>query len=335
MSIVYDYEVASNHDHLVELFERGNALAMESLTPETASIIDAFPFLLSLPEWFPGSFFRRKAVVSRDCATQMIAEPFDYATSSEHEATGSGASTVALDLLKNTKDVDDPSQLQLLKDTCATAFVAGAETTASTLQCFMFAMLQHPEVQERAQAEIDMVVGTNRLPNFDDRPNLPYIEATFMETLRMYPVVPLAIPHGTTDDDIYEDVFIPKGSAVVANIWAMHRNEDDYPEPDIFKPERFLVDGRLNGDKSTDSLAFGFGRRVCPGRYTADGSVWAAIVSILYAFKITKAVDEQGKEVDFEPTFSTGVTTCPNPFPCSITLRSSNINIHKLSTEDI
>ena len=55
----------------------------------------------------------------------------------------------------------------------------------------MLAMLQHPEVQERAQAEIDAVVGTSRLPDFDDRPNLPYVEAILMELLRMYPVAPL------------------------------------------------------------------------------------------------------------------------------------------------
>lgn len=106
----------------------------------------------------------------------------------------------------------------------------------------------------------------------------------------------------------------------------MHRNEDVYPEPEVFKPERFLVDGRLNEDKSIDSLAFGFGRypdissfrrmsltllvrRVCPGRYTADSSLWAAIVSILSAFRITKAIGKQGEQLDFEPTFSHGVTT--------------------------
>ena len=59
------------------------------------------------------------------------------------------------------------------------------------LHWFMLAMLQHPEVQERAQAEIDAVVGTNRLPDFGDRPNLPYVEAILMEILRMYPVAPL------------------------------------------------------------------------------------------------------------------------------------------------
>ena len=101
MSIVYDYEVAPGHDHLVELFERGNVLALESLVLETASIIEAFPFgkystlhhtprailtcvsALSLPEWLPGAVFRAKAAISKECATQMVEIPFEYARERE------------------------------------------------------------------------------------------------------------------------------------------------------------------------------------------------------------------------------------------------------------
>ncbi|KAG9318126.1 cytochrome P450 [Chiua virens] len=304
MSVVYDYEVAPDHDNLVELFERGNALAMEGLTPETASVIEAFPFVLSLPEWFPGGAYRRKATVSNYCAIEMIEEPFKRAK--QRETMGSSASAVALEFLKRTKDIEDPVQLQLLKDTCATAFVAGAETTTSTLQCFMLAMVHHPEVQDRAKAEIDMVVGTNRLPNFDDRPNLPYVEAILMETLRLF---------------------------FRYTARAMYHNEDVYPEPDVFKPDRFLVDGTLKEEfQFVDSLSFGFGRRMCPGRHTADGSVWAAVVSILCAFKIEKLRDEKGEEIDFEPTFSYGVTTAPYPFPCSITPRLQNKDIRELAS---
>jgi len=197
----------------------------------------------------------------------------------------------------------------------------------------MLAMLQHPEVQERAQAEIDAVVGRNRLPDFDDRPNLPYIEAVLMETLRVYPVGPLGIAHATIADDIYEDIFIPKGFTVMVNIWAINRNKDVYPEPDIFKPERFFVDGKLCKDKPVDSLAYGFGRRVCPGRYNADSSVWAAMTSILSAFKISKMLNEEGEEVGFEPTFTHGgLTTAPHPFPCSIVPRLPNTDVLELLT---
>ncbi|KAG9318129.1 cytochrome P450 [Chiua virens] len=212
MSIVYDYEVAPGHDPLVELFDRGNVLAMEGLTPETSSIVEAFPFgkWLVLLQWFPGGIFRRKATVSHNCAMEMIEEPFKHARNLE--ASSHFGSAVALDLLKRAEDVDDPSQLLLIRNTCATAFVAGAETTASTLQSFMLAMLQYPEVQEKAQAEIDAVIGINRLPNFDDRPNLPYIEAILTETLRMYAVIPLGLAHAVTADDIYENIYIPKGA---------------------------------------------------------------------------------------------------------------------------
>ncbi|KAF9239603.1 cytochrome P450 [Melanogaster broomeanus] len=287
MSIVYDYEIAPDHDHLVELFERGNSLAMEGLTPETASVIAAFPFVLSLPEWFPGASIIRKAAMSKQCAIEMISAAAD----------GNAAAAMAIALLKSAKGTDDPPHLQLVKETCCNS-LSGAETTTTTLHWFILSMLQNPEVQKRAQAEIDTVVGTDRLPHFDDRPSLPYVEAVLRETLRMYPVVPLGLPHATTTDDIYEGHFIPKGSTIVANIWAIYHNEDIYPEPDMAK---------LNDEKSTASLVFGFGRRMCPGRYTADAS----------------AMDEQGNEIDFSPKFTYGVTSAPLPFPCSIAPRRS------------
>ncbi|KAN0093301.1 Cytochrome P450 [Tylopilus felleus] len=326
MSIVYDYEVGPGHDPLVEQLERGIAVGMENMTIEVSAIVDAFPFVLNLPEWFPGAVLKRKAVLSSRCAAQMITEPFEHAE--KRKAMGSDASAVALDLLRSTKDLDDLAQLQLFKETCATSF------STSTLQWFALIMLQHPEVQERAHAEIEAVVGPDRLPNFDDRPNLPYVEAVLLEMLRLYPVAPLGVPHATTADDIYGDIFIPKGSTVVANIWAIERNEDAYPEPDVFKPERFFIDGKLTEEKATDSLGYGFGRRLCPGRYAADAAIWISMVLILSVFKITTARDERGEEVEFEPTFSYGVTTAPGPFPCSIKPRSSNIDIQKLLAVD-
>ncbi|KAF9233443.1 cytochrome P450 [Melanogaster broomeanus] len=313
MSIVYDYEIAPDHDHLVELFERGNSLAMEGLTPETASVVAAFPFgpmFLSstCQSGFQVPASRARLQCLKNMLFGMISEPFEYAR--KREADGTAATAMAIGLTQGT---DDPSHLQLVKETCATAFVAGAETTTTALHWFFLAMLQNPEVQKRAQAEIDTVVGTDRLPHFDDRPYLPYIEAILRETLRMYPVVPLGVPHATTTDDVYDGLFIPKGGFITTKIFIQSQT--------VFKPERFFVDGELNDEKSTASHAFGFGRRMCPGRYTADASVWIAIASILSTLNISKALDEQGNDIDFNPTFTYGVTTAPVPFPCSITLR--------------
>ncbi|KAG9310093.1 cytochrome P450 [Chiua virens] len=333
LSLVYDYDVTGD-DHLVETFGHMIGLALEGMTPETSSIVEAFPFVLSLPEWLPGGSFRRKAKVCHVYTMQLIEEPFKYAR--DCQATGTGESAAAFGLLKHTEGIDDPSQLQLLKETCATAFIAGAAAIASTLLHFMLAMVQNPEVQERAHAEIDAVVGSDRLPMFDDRPNLPYIEAILMEILRMYTIVPLGIAHATVADDVYEDLFIPKGCTVVANVWSMCHDEVTYPEPNVFKPERFFVDGKLIEDmKFVNSLSFGFGRRLCPGRHVADGSIWAAVISILWACKISKASNEKGEEVDFEPAFSYGFATLPLPFPCSIVPRQVNENIHELSAAEI
>ena len=145
-------------------------------------------------------------------------------------------------------------------------------------------MITHREVQKRAQEEIDRVIGSSRLPDLTDRPNLPYIDAIYRELLRHSPPVALGIPHALAEDDVYKGYFLPKGiyhvevhpfltiligAVVFANIWAMAHDENVYPDPFTFKPERFLnVDGSLNDDNRI--LAYGFGRRQVSCRQRAD-----------------------------------------------------------------
>ena len=80
-------------------------------------------------------------------------------------------------------------------------------------------MIQHPEILQKAQKEIDAVVGTARLPTFSDRPNLPYVNAIVLEVLRWNPAVPLGLAHRLTTDDVYRGYVFPKGTVVWANIW--------------------------------------------------------------------------------------------------------------------
>ncbi|KAH8768679.1 cytochrome protein [Hyaloscypha sp. PMI_1271] len=115
------------------------------------------------------------------------------------------------------------------------------------------------------QEEIDRNVGTGRLPGFQDRQNLPYIDAIVKEVLRWHPVAPMGLPHMTTEDDICEGYLIPKGALLLPNIWGFLHNPDVYHEPMEFKPERFLpTDGSLP-EPDPHKLSFGFGRRICPG----------------------------------------------------------------------
>ncbi|KAF8840012.1 cytochrome P450 [Paxillus ammoniavirescens] len=152
--------------------------------------------------------------------------------------------------------------------------------TVSSLAVFILAMVRYPEAQRRAQAEIDAVVANDRLPTFEDRPYMPFLEAMLREVLRWHPVAPLGLPRPAREAGSFEGYRIPKGRA-------MTHDDVRYTDPYDFKPERFLdSDGTLNQD--TVSYVFGFGRRICPGRHFADASLWSAIASVLAVFKIEK-----------------------------------------------
>ena len=96
---------------------------------------------------------------------------------------------------------------------------AGSDTTASTLYGFIQAMIVWPEVQKKAQAEIDCVVGPDRLPTVDDYDELHYIRCCIKESLRWMPTVILGVPHSVMRDDTYGNYVIPKGSTVINNVW--------------------------------------------------------------------------------------------------------------------
>jgi len=125
-------------------------------------------------------------------------------------------------------------------------------------------------------------------------------------------------------DDVYRGYHIPKGSTIIPNLWAMFRDPDVYPDPDVFKPERFIgIDADEDSDlKDPKKLVFGFGRRICPGRYFADDNVWLACASIIATMDIGKARDTHGVEITPTPKSVSGTIMRPEPFVCSIRPRS-------------
>ncbi|KAF2101147.1 cytochrome P450 [Rhizodiscina lignyota] len=173
----------------------------------------------------------------------------------------------------------------------AELITAGTETTATTLQWFFKAAVLFPEQMKHAQKEIDRVVGRNRLPNWEDREKLPYLNAVINELHRWATATPLAFIHATSEADVYRGKSIPKGATVIPNVNAIHKNSQYYPEPDKFMPERFLDprDPRSSPGASPGGqhFAFGVGRRECPGRHVADASLYIVMSRILWAFDIT------------------------------------------------
>lgn len=106
-----------------------------------------------------------------------------------------------------------------IKWAAAAMYGGGADTTVSALYTFFLAMTLHPEIMQRAQEELDKVVGKDIFPNIDDRPSLPYVEAVMLESLRWHLVAPIAVPHAAQTDSIVRGYFIPKGAIVMANNW--------------------------------------------------------------------------------------------------------------------
>ncbi|KAG1872155.1 cytochrome P450 [Suillus subluteus] len=329
MSTVYDYEAKTNNDPLLLTAEKAIKVFLEMASPQTSAILETFPFLLKLPSWFPGASFTRLAIQSQKNATAMVNIPFNYAR--ERAMTATSNQCMISESFKRLDTTGNAGEFELaLKSTSATAFIAGVETTASTLGVFILAMMLYPDVQKRAQEEIETVIGTDQLPTFEDRPSLPYVEAVLRETLRWHPVFPLGLPHYTAESDVYNGHYIPKGAIVMANIWAMSKDEVKYPNPDDFKPERFFIaNGQLNND--TVDFAFGFGRRVCVGKYFADASLWISIVSLLATFRFMRPLDNEGKEVDPIFQWSTGLISHPESLPCRVVPRHPEMTAHILA----
>ncbi|KAG9090331.1 hypothetical protein FRC07_012136 [Ceratobasidium sp. 392] len=137
-------------------------------------------------------------------------------------------------------------------------FGAGTDTMAGYLQVFALAMVMFPEVQLKAQKELDSVIGSDRLPSISDQGDLVYVRNLVQEVLRWQPIVSLAVPHTCSEDDVYMNYCIPKGALVFGNLWAMTRDESVYPDPETFNPDRFL------DPAVPPAPAFGWGRRWAP-----------------------------------------------------------------------
>jgi len=178
-------------------------------------------------------------------------------------------------------------------------------------------MTLFPEVQKKAQEELDRVIGPDRLPEFKDRDQLPYINALVSETSRWQPIGKLSVPHQVIKDDVHEGYFIPKGSIILPNVWSFTHDPGLYRDPDVYNPSRFLSTDGNEPETNPMELIFGFGRRSCPGMHLADSSLWMASAMILATFNISKVV-EDGVTIEPSVKYTSGTVSHPKPFKCSI-----------------
>ena len=150
-------------------------------------------------------------------------------------------------------------------------------------------MIAYPQVQSQAHEELNEVVGSARPPTFADLPSLPYVRAMVKETLRWSLTVPFGVSHALTADDWYEGMFIPKGTVCLQNMRLINSEPDVFgSDAADFNPARYLTECRkvrvLDG-REDGHMAFGFGRRKCPGRYVAEATLAIDTATLLWAMR--------------------------------------------------
>ncbi|KAK8444089.1 hypothetical protein SEVIR_9G081400v4 [Setaria viridis] len=174
---------------------------------------------------------------------------------------------------------------------CANLFAAGTETTSTTVEWAMSLLMNNPGTLDKAQAEIDAAVGHSRLINADDLPRLGYLRCIVAETLRLYPAAPLLLPHEASADCKVGGYDVPRGTALLVNAYAIHRDPAVWEDPGRFAPERF-GGGRAEG---LFMAPFGMGRRKCPGEALALQTVGVALGTLIQCFHWGRV---DGLEVD-------------------------------------
>ncbi|TFY83526.1 hypothetical protein EWM64_g473 [Hericium alpestre] len=285
--ITYGLELSPVNAPFVELAEKG-LQSFEQSTRPGSWLVDLFTSLRHLPSWFPAPFIRRAREWRTDVVHRITTEPLIQAL--DEIAQGKGETSVISEITEDLHDLKSNEELMdIIKWTATSSYLGGSDTSISTLSTFVLAMILNPDVQRKAQAEIDSVVGSERLPEFSDR---------------------LAV-RGVH----------PEGSFSLEAVGAhggMLQDGDTYESPDEFRPERHMEGKVLDPTGPT----FGYGRRVCPGMAVAQRSLWMIIVTALATVEFGCQIASDSTEVKPEVRYNNLPVQQPLPFPSAVRPRS-------------
>ncbi|EFQ35355.1 cytochrome P450 [Colletotrichum graminicola M1.001] len=324
--IVFGFRIAGIHDEKLKKLYHCIDTWSEVMGSFAAALLDAYPVLRNLGPLSPGKRYAER--LQKDTDTLYVGHWMDAKKRVVEGTSKADQPCFCISIAENQKSLGFSDDLAGYIS--GSALEAGSDTTASTLHSFVQAMLLYPSVQKQAWEELDRVCGTERLPSMDDWDSMPYIRACVKETLRWLPTGILGLPHAVLKDDDYMGYNIPKGAAVMVNVWAINMDEDRWKDPRAFDPSRYAGDDQnsfesaSNADPSKrDHYGFGAGRRLCQGTHVAERSLFLGIARLLWAFRFERAIDSRGAEiVPGADDITSGVLVQPRPFLSKITARS-------------
>ncbi|XP_020591131.1 cytochrome P450 78A5-like [Phalaenopsis equestris] len=266
-------------------FGKGEGMELERMVREGYELLgivnwsDHLPFL----RWLDLQGVRRRCAVLVEEVNAFVGSIVEEHRIRRRVGVGSAHIKDFVDILldlENEEMLSDSDMVAVLWE----MIFRGTDTIAILLEWIIARMILHPKIQEKAQAEIDVCV--SRLVSDADIPNLHYLQSIVKECLRMHPPGPLLSWARLAVHDVHVDNhFIPAGTTAMVNMWAITHDEAIWPDPDEFKPERFLTED-VNIMGSDLRLApFGSGRRVCPGKAMALATVHLWLAQLLQSFK--------------------------------------------------
>lgn len=280
--------------------------------------LESWPILLWLPR--PLQWFRHEPEKHRDTNTRLYTTAMNEVKRKMEDGTAVPC-TSTYGLTKQ-KELDMEDDVELAYALSA-PWAAGIGTTTTAFEIAILAMLHYPECLQKAKAEIDEVVGQDRMPNFEDQQSLPYLGAFIRETLRWRLVTPTGIAHSSTQDYTYKGMLIPKDASVYANAAEIMKDPAVFPDGEKFIPERFLEtnDSRLLNYRFG---CFGFGRRMCPGMHVALQSLYIVIARLIWAYDILPVTINGKPYIPDADDFTYGLVSYPANLKYQLVPRSEN-----------
>ncbi|KAF3016326.1 hypothetical protein E8E15_004453 [Penicillium rubens] len=318
-SLVFGIRTKTVHDKYMKklfyLMDKWSLVQELGATPP----IDSFALLRYVPQWLLGNW-RNRAIEVGDLMQFLYKTVLDQVK--ERRQRGIQRDSFmdrVLDALKQT-----PLSENELRFLGGVLMEGGSDTSSSLILTIIQAMTKYPEVQAKAHAEIDSIIGHDRSPAWSDWSKLPYINMIIKESHRWRPVSPLGVPHAVAEDDHINGKLIPQGSSIVLNVWGMHHDSERWQEPEHFQPERFAdfpaLASAYAASERRDHLGYGAGRRICPGIHLAERNLIIGVAKLLWAFEF---VEPPGSDSDISAHSgaSKGFLHCPKDYGCAIRLR--------------
>ncbi|XP_059305973.1 cytochrome P450 76A1 [Lycium ferocissimum] len=181
---------------------------------------------------------------------------------------------------------DEPAKLSedQITMTIMEMFLAGTETTSTSIEWALTELLRHPQAMAKVKSEISQVIGPNKKFEECNIDSLLYMQAVLKESLRLHPPLPFLIPRKAIQDTKFMGHDVPKGTQVLVNVWAIGRDPECWDDPFEFKPERFLESKVDVKGQNYELIPFGAGRRMCVGLPLGHRMMHFVFGSLLHEF---------------------------------------------------